>query len=225
MFTLNHGFKGHRPQRHFGEPLQPVSGMHNDYRAVRRQLRQTFRARRAALPPEQQAQAAQQLCRRLLNLPAIIHAHHIALFYALPREGEPDTRPLIDALWAAGKTLYLPRLHPFSRGHLLFQRFTSTTPLIPNKLGIPEPRLDVRTVVPFAALDVVLTPLVAFDESGQRLGMGGGYYDRTLRHWQHHQVLPIGVAHDCQHTETLPAACWDVPLPIIVTPSRVWQYR
>ncbi len=52
-----------------------------------------------------------------------------------------------------------------------------------NRLNIREPRLDVRDVLPLAKLDVLVTPLVAFDEGGQRLGMGGGFYDRTLQNW------------------------------------------
>lgn len=67
-------------------------------------------------------------------------------------------------------------------------------------------------------------PLVAFDEYGQRLGMGGGFYDRTLQNWQHYKMQPVGYAHDCQLVEKLPVEEWDIPLPAVVTPSKVWEW-
>ncbi len=73
-------------------------------------------------------------------------------------------------------------------------------------------------------LDIIFTPLVAFDATGQRLGMGGGFYDRTLQDWeiayaQQRGPYPIGLAHDCQRVDVLPVQDWDVPLPEIITPS------
>ena len=96
--------------------------------------------------------------------------------------------------------------------------------LTPNRLGIPEPPLDIRNLATLSELDVLMVPLVAFDNQGQRLGMGGGFYDRTLQNWQQHNVLPIGLAHDCQQVEALPVADWDVPLKAIITPSKLWQW-
>lgn len=93
-----------------------------------------------------------------------------------------------------------------------------------NRLKIQEPRLNVRDVLPLSKLDVLVTPLVAFDEDGQRLGMGGGFYDRTLQHWQSYGLTPVGYAHDCQLVEKLPVEEWDIPLPAVVTPSKVWEW-
>ncbi len=80
-----------------------------------------------------------------------------------------------------------------------------------NRLKIREPKLDVRDVLPLAELDVLVTPLVAFDVSGQRLGMGGGFYDRTLQNWQQYRLQPVGYAHDCQQVDSLPSEEWDIP--------------
>ena len=93
-----------------------------------------------------------------------------------------------------------------------------------NRLKITEPKLDVRDVLPLSQLDVLITPLVAFDEQGQRLGMGGGFYDRTLQNWQQYGLQPVGYAHDCQGVEALPVEKWDVPLPAVVTPSKTWTW-
>lgn len=93
-----------------------------------------------------------------------------------------------------------------------------------NRLKIREPKLDVRDVLPLAELDVLVTPLVAFDVSGQRLGMGGGFYDRTLQNWQQYRLQPVGYAHDCQQVDSLPSEQWDIPLPAVITPGKTWSW-
>lgn len=100
-------------------------------------------------------------------------AHTVAVFLSF--DGELDTQPLIEQLWRAGKRVYLPVLHPFSAGNLLFLNYHPQSELVMNRLKIHEPKLDVRDVLPLSRLDVLITPLVAFDEYGQRLGMGGGF--------------------------------------------------
>lgn len=149
-------------------------------------------------------------------------AHTVAVFLSF--DGELDTRPLIDRLWCAGKRVYLPVLHPFSPGNLLFLHYHPESELVVNRLNISEPELDVRDVLPLERLDVLVTPLVAFDTQGQRLGMGGGFYDRTLQNWQQHGLQPVGYAHDCQQVDALPSEEWDIPLPAVVTPSRLWVW-
>lgn len=76
------------------------------------------------------------------------------------------------------------------RGQLLFLRYTPQTLMRNNRFGIPEPQVDVRQVVPLNRLDVMVVPLVAFDLQGQRLGMGGGFYDRTLQHYHDYHFQP-----------------------------------
>jgi 5-formyltetrahydrofolate cyclo-ligase len=189
----------------------------------RQEIRQLIRQRRRALSSEQQAQFAQQAATRMMAYPPVLMANTVALFLSF--DGELDTQPLIDQLWRAGKKVYLPVFHPFSPGNLLFLHYHPNSELVINRLKITEPKLDVRDVLPLNELDVLITPLVAFDENGQRLGMGGGFYDRTLQNWQQHGLQPVGYAHDCQRVETLPVEKWDIPLPAVVTPSKVWEWR
>lgn len=189
----------------------------------RHALRQHVRHLRRALTEEQQVQAAALLAEHAVNFAPLANARHIALFLSV--DGEINTRPLIAKLWQQKKQIYLPVLHPFAAGHLLFLRYTPETVLTPNKLRILEPPLDIRSLITLDQLDVMMVPLVAFDSSGQRLGMGGGFYDRTLQNWRQHRFLPVGVAHDCQQVEQLPTAEWDVPLPAVLTPSRLWQWE
>ncbi|MCA6960821.1 MULTISPECIES: 5-formyltetrahydrofolate cyclo-ligase [Pectobacterium] len=193
--------------------------------ASRQQIRQAVRQQRRLLTPEQQSRFAQQASERVMAHPKIIRADSVAVFLSF--DGELDTSPLIQQLWQQEKRVYLPVLHPFRAGYLLFLRYAPDTELVRNRLKIMEPRLDVRQVLPLPQLDVLLTPLVAFDYQGQRLGMGGGFYDRTLqyRNYTSRGPYPIGLAHDCQQVDALPVESWDIPLPEIITPSCHWQWN
>ena len=189
---------------------------------TRQQIRQQIRQRRRALTPEQQTQFALQAADRMMAYTPVLLAQTVAVFLSF--DGELDTRPLIDQLWRAGKRVYLPVLHPFSPGNLLFLHYHPSSDLVVNRLNIREPKLDVRDVLPLSQLDVLVTPLVAFDAAGQRLGMGGGFYDRTLQNWRQHRLQPVGYAHDCQQVDALPTEQWDIPLPAVITPSKTWLW-
>ncbi|MGR5080207.1 5-formyltetrahydrofolate cyclo-ligase [Photobacterium swingsii] len=193
-------------------------------RSPRQLIRHHVRTQRQALTSAQQHQAAQQLLQQCQQSHHFTDAQHIALY--LSNDGEIDTQPVIDWLWQQHKHVYLPVLHPFSKGHLLFLHYTSTTAMQANRYGIQEPILDIRLVKPARELDLICTPLVAFDHTGQRLGMGGGYYDRTLASWHHsrQRPYPLGLAHNCQFVEQLPHEAWDVPLPTIITPARTFSW-
>ncbi|MDB2387113.1 5-formyltetrahydrofolate cyclo-ligase [Shewanella sp.] len=182
-------------------------------------IRQKIRAARQRLTAEQQTKAAIAAAHNALTQLTQHGATKVALY--LTNDGELDTAPLIELLWQQGVQVYLPRLHPFSAGNLLFLRYDKTTTLEKNSLGIWEPKLDLRQMLLIHQLDVVITPLVAFDTTGNRMGMGGGYYDRTLANWRTDQrPLPIGYAHDCQQVDKLAKQHWDIPLPYIITPTQ-----
>jgi len=177
---------------------------------LRNQLRQQIRKTRANLTALQQQQAEDSITQQALALIEERNAQHIALYLSF--DGEISTEKLIKTLWAQGKQVYLPVLHPFNPNHLLFLRYLPDTPMLKNKFGIWEPKLNVQSVLPLEELDILFTPLVAFDKQGNRLGMGGGVYDRTLQHWQKSSFIPVGLAHQCQQVEQLPTEAWDVPL-------------
>ena len=177
---------------------------------LRNQLRQQIRKTRANLTALQQQQAEDSITQQALALIEERNAQHIALYLSF--DGEISTEKLIKTLWAQGKQVYLPVLHPFNPNHLLFLRYLPDTPMLKNKFGIWEPKLNVQSVLPLEELDILFTPLVAFDKQGNRLGMGGGFYDRTLQHWQKSSFIPVGLAHQCQQVEQLPTEAWDVPL-------------
>lgn len=192
---------------------------------ARRRLRRELRLRRRQLSAEARRDAAKRLCRLLRQLPEIQHARRVALY--LPNDGEIDPTPLIPWLERRGTRVHLPVLKPLSRNQLWFVHYHSGTPMVANRFGIPEPETrhgaHRARRTPAWALDVILLPLVGFDDEGQRMGMGGGFYDRTLAFTRGGGPRPrlIGLAHDCQRVERLPAAPWDVPLDVIISDARV----
>ncbi|OBW99378.1 5-formyltetrahydrofolate cyclo-ligase [Gallibacterium genomosp. 1] len=176
----------------------------------RQQLRRFIRQRRSSLTLQQQTMAEQKVAKVAMDFLAPLNVKNIAVYLSF--DGEISTNQLIETLWRQGYHLYLPVLHPFSEGNLLFLSYTPTTKLVKNKFNILEPELDVRQVLPPDRLDIIFTPLVAFDLKKNRLGMGGGFYDRTLENWQNKPFLPIGLAHHCQQVEHIPTEDWDMPL-------------
>ena len=193
-------------------PLKSIlsNRMKSTQQTLRNQLRQQIRKTRANLTAFQQQQAEDSITQQGLALIEERNAQHIALYVSF--DGEISTEKLIKTLWAQGKQVYLPVLHPFNPNHLLFLRYLPDTPMLKNKFGIWEPKLNVQSVLPLEELDILFTPLVAFDKQGNRLGMGGGFYDRTLQNWRNSSFIPVGLAHQCQQVEQLPTEAWDVPL-------------
>lgn len=184
--------------------------MKSTQQTLRNQLRQQIRKTRANLTALQQQQAEDSITQQALALIEAQNAQHIALYVSF--DGEISTEKLIKTLWAQDKHVYLPVLHPFNPNHLLFLRYLPDTPMLKNKFCIWEPKLNVQNVLPLDELDILFTPLVAFDKEGNRLGMGGGFYDRTLQNWQNSSFITVGLAHQCQQVEQLPTEAWDVPL-------------
>ena len=193
-------------------PLKSIlsNRMKSTQQTLRNQLRQQIRKTRANLTALQQQQAEDSITQQALAFIEERNAQHIALYVSF--DGEISTDKLIKTLWAQGKQVYLPVLHPFNPNHLLFLRYLPDTPMLKNKFGIWEPKLNVQSVLPLEELDILFTPLVAFDKQGNRLGMGGGFYDRTLQNWRNSSFIPVGLAHQCQQVEQLPTEAWDVPL-------------
>lgn len=134
---------------------------------------------------------------------------------------------LLDAI-ADGKRLYLPRV-PFQHdGALQFFTWDPDSAMQSNRLGIPEPVETESTRIAPEKLDLVLAPLLAFDLHGHRLGMGGGYYDRTfafLKSGAHARPMLLGLAYEFQRLENIPQASWDVPLAGVVTECRSYLFR
>lgn len=184
-------------------------------------LRQRLRAARRALSPSAQQLAAAAVAARIRALPAYASAGSVAVYLA--RDGELDPAPLATLARADGKTLLLPRLLP-AAGAMDFAEWPADAPLVANRFGIPEP--DGTPLHAPEAVDLVLTPLVGFDAHGGRLGMGGGYYDRSfaflLAQSRPSRPYLVGLAHACQCVDRLETRPWDVPLDAVVSDTGVY---
>ena len=149
-------------------------------------------------------------------------ARSVAVYLAA--DGEADPAPVATCAYARGQRIYAPVLLGET---LRFARLTYDTPLRENRFGILEPVtgdcIDPRH------LDVVIAPLVAFDDSGTRIGMGGGFYDRCFRflkertHWLRPRL--IGLAFEFQRLQTVSRSAWDIPLWAAVTERSTYHFQ
>jgi 5-formyltetrahydrofolate cyclo-ligase len=185
------------------------------------QMRQHNRKRRAALTPQQLASASQALAQKLIALDAYHQAQRLAVYFAV--NGEISLDPVIDHALAAGKQVYLPNLDQQS---LRFSPYFREQKMRINKFRLPEPDVGENEMVQPAELDLVLAPLVVFDENCNRIGMGGGFYDRSFAMRKSPQVTApvlIGVAHDVQKVEQIVPEEWDVRLDMVVTDEAIYR--
>ena len=155
--------------------------------------------------------------------PAFRRARKIAAYVAC--EGELDLQPVFTQTWRQSKRLFLPVLHAPVFNKMWFAPYQPGDKLVLNRYNIPEPQGKRPSAPEVLGLDVVLLPLIAFDLNGNRLGMGGGYYDRTFEYLLRRRIwrkpLLIGVAYDFQQVSQLPREPWDVPLSGVITDTQV----
>lgn len=187
-------------------------------------LRRALRAQRARLTSQAQRHAAERMAAHLVGTRLFLASRRIGCY--LPNDGEIDPRGILERIWRMGKTAYLPVLARLPQGRLWFAPARPDMELTSNRFGIPEPRVAARELVRAEELDLVLLPVVAFDNKGNRLGRGAGFYDRSLAFLQRRRFLRkphlLGLAHDFQRVPALPADPWDVPLDGVVTDQAVY---
>ncbi|MEP1386020.1 MAG: 5-formyltetrahydrofolate cyclo-ligase [Paraglaciecola sp.] len=186
-------------------------------------LRLQFRQKRQQLSTAQQHQASEQVLDTCLQQLHLQQTNTIACYLA--NDGEIDPRCIIEYCWQHQKRVLLPVLHPFSKGHLAFVEYHPNSVMVANQYGIKEPVITSRNICPLADIDLIMTPLVAFDAAGNRLGMGGGYYDRSLVPIKRDKLNTqlIGLAHTCQQASSLETNHWDIPLHGIATPTQFFK--
>ncbi len=190
--------------------------------STKKALRADLRARRNALDAAAQAEAATALAERLRELREYRSCRAIALYFA--NDGEID--PQCAAQWwgAQGARVFAPVIVRGAPNFLRFAEITETCEFTRNDFGIAEPRAT--ELVEARELDLALLPLVGFDRSGNRLGMGGGFYDATFAYkkTEPHSAPPlIGLAHEIQCVDELRAERWDIPIDAVVTDRRVYR--
>lgn len=190
----------------------------------RTDLRKAMRERRRGLPERARTEASHAIALRLAATHLFRNSRRIAFYYA--NDGEVETFAPMRLAWTMGKRCYLPRLYRIRTRRLWFAPVHEGDKLTVNRFGIPEPDLSPRHMVRAGSLDLIVVPLVAFDAAGNRIGMGGGFYDSTLaflqrrRVWQRPRLM--GVAYEFQKVASLRPCPWDVPLDAIVTEERLY---
>ncbi|GHB56295.1 5-formyltetrahydrofolate cyclo-ligase [Psychrosphaera saromensis] len=190
----------------------------------RAEIRQIIRQKRNALSLEQQSNAAKLISDKIIEL--VTPKDVVALYLA--NDGEISPNQTIRHLQHNEVTTLLPVMHSFHKGYLNFQSYlctknTDNTIMVKNNFAILEPKLNALQTYPLSQIHYIFMPLVAFDANGNRLGMGGGFYDRTLSKLAELESRPklIGLAHDCQQVDELPKQAWDIPLDLIITPNKI----
>ena len=184
---------------------------------LRKQQRQTLRQARNNLSHSTQQEASQALIEQYATFIKQLDLTPSRVALYISNDGEISPQLLCHQLWSQGISTYLPIL---DKQALRFNLYNQDSQWQDNRFGIPEPVNG--QVLAGQELDIVFMPLVGFDRQGGRLGMGGGFYDRTFEGKNPTQTpLLIGLAHDCQEVDKLPIESWDIPLNGILTPTKI----
>lgn len=185
-------------------------------------LRREMLARRRALPSAELLSRSQALQRQLFQQFDVAAWQWLHVFLPVARQQEADTWPIIRQVWANQPTPQIAVPVVQADGvRLRHYQLTPGTVLVASRWGIPEP-VGAPEVAP-ATFDAVLLPLLAFDEQGQRVGYGKGFYDRFLLECRP-DALRIGLSLEPPVPRITDAWPGDVPLHACITPERVWQF-
>lgn len=183
-------------------------------------LRRSLREARRALPAASRVEAAQAVAAHLLSLPFAPRAGRVGGYWAC--DGEIALHA-----WQLGLPAEVRYCLPVLDGdRLLFAEWQPGDAVQANRYGIPEPEPSAPRHAP-ETMQLVVVPLVGFDDAGQRLGMGGGWYDRSFAFRQRHPAPPhlVGAAFECQRVTAIGHAPWDVPLDALCTESRAYLFH
>lgn len=189
------------------------------------QLRQSIRTQRRSLTPKQQLANSLAMSKILCRTTIFRNSRRIAIY--IENDGEIAASQLSKVISRNKKQCYLPALIPMPPNRLRFSEYKAGDRLILNKFGIQEPDTHKRPSIQLHGLDLVLVPLVAFDTNCNRVGMGGGYYDRTFAYlknrnrWRKPKL--IGIAHELQKIDSIQPRDWDIPLDGVVTELNFYK--
>ena len=184
------------------------------------EIRQSVREKRRQMEASLHCKASQQICQTIADRADFRAAKNVAAFLSF--DGEPDLAELISTAWDQGQRVFLPIVH--SKGQpMSFAAYEKESKLVENRFGILEPDPATTRAIEPTELDCILTPLVAFDSNCHRLGVGGGFYDRTFAFTK--TAAPdepptlIGIAFEFQQVESIEPQSWDIRLDAVITES------
>ena len=189
-----------------------------------KQIRKQIRAARRDLDSVLRDKYSAKICQRFFELTSYQDANRIAAYLAF--DGEADPMELMVAAVEQNKQVYLPIIVEKNKP-LVFAPWTPATPMVKNRFNILEPRVDSADWISADQLDFVVNPLVAFDEQCNRIGVGGGFYDRTFAFLNEPEtpksVSLVGFAFELQKLPSIQPQEWDIRLDAVVTQSNVYR--
>ena len=210
-----------------GDSIARRRGPPREDRAMAAFDRTVFGARRSALDRSVRRDAAAAVAQWSRGVPEIVAARHLAGY--VPVAGELDPGPILARCRTSGAQVYLPEPTPADDGTLstlIFAEHRTADALVVGAYGIPVPSTEAPRIAA-VVLDVVLVPLIAFDDFGTRVGMGAGFYDRAFAFRGEAPTPPllVGLAYHWQQVATLRREAWDVGLDMVITDRRVLRMR
>jgi len=187
-----------------------------------KEIRNIIKEKRSQLSEKELHLISKAITERIRSFKFPKELTKIGIYYAV--NNEVDVHPLCKILWQESKRVYLPIVE---KKKLLFGEYRDTSNLKNNRFKIPEPIVGIESQISAFELDLIFIPLVAFDPMGNRIGMGGGFYDRTLDNKQLDNDLKkpilVGVAYEFQKQNQIQPNSWDIPLDMIFTESKIYH--
>jgi len=187
-----------------------------------KEIRNIIKEKRSQLSEKELHLTSKAITERIRSFKFPKELTKIGIYYAV--NNEVDVHPLCKILWQESKRVYLPIVE---KKKLLFGEYRDTSNLKNNRFKIPEPIVGIESQISAFELDLIFMPLVAFDPMGNRIGMGGGFYDRTLDNKQLDNDLKkpilVGVAYEFQKQNQIQPNPWDIPLDMIFTESKIYH--
>ena len=180
---------------------------------VKKSIRKRLLQARNNLNKSSVINLSQQICDKILSHPYFVNSQTIAIYHAIGNEVE------LFSLFNGSKEIALPVIQ--ANHSMQFRTFDSQSQLTTNQYGILEPLSG--QIINHADIDMCILPMTGFSCRGDRLGMGGGYYDRyfELNKFQKKPTILAGVAYDFQEDDTINADAWDIPLDLIFTNKQI----
>lgn len=190
--------------------------------SIKEKIRTEKKLARSKLSEKYINTASKSICEHLLKLSHYKNSTKIGCYVST--KYEVQTESIISSIHEDEKELFLPKIKPNSE--MDFVQTSKKTQFYKNKFGIKEPESNCISIE--SKLDLVVVPLVAFDINKNRIGMGGGYYDRKFEKLntneydiQNREPILIGLGFDCQKTEEIKTEKWDVKLTCVISESGI----
>ncbi len=190
---------------------------------MKRQLRNQIIKRRNQLSPPEIGDKSAQIYRRLRTLAAFQSAQSIMVY--MDYKNEVQTKSIIDDCFVGGKAVIVPVVTS-KNGDMSLVEIGPQTHFKKSSLGILEPQITAQSRRQLGDIDLILAPGVAFDLTGNRLGYGGGYYDRLLAKApaERRRIAVYGLAFECQIVESIPTEPTDCKIDGLITERQIYQF-